>query len=49
MSNPALPNLVPAGIFLPAKTFSNARLDFCLSKPTKNQMFSLEKGLFKQQ
>jgi hypothetical protein len=24
----ALPNLVPAGIILPAKVFSNARLDF---------------------
>ena len=27
-TTPALPNLVPAGIILPAKVFSNARLDF---------------------
>jgi hypothetical protein len=43
---PALPNLVPAGIFLPAKAFLNARLDFCVSKPTKNQMFFTQNGLF---
>jgi hypothetical protein len=43
---PALPNRVPAGIFLPAKAFLNARLDFCVSKPTKNKMFFTQNGLF---
>jgi hypothetical protein len=42
----ALPNLVPAGIILPAKAFLNARLDFCVSKSTKNQKFFTQNGLF---
>jgi hypothetical protein len=41
----ALPNLVPAGIFLPAMTFTNARLDFFMSNPTSNQMFFTQNGL----
>ena len=42
----ALPNLVPTGITLPAKAFLNARLDFGVSKSTKNQKFFTQNGLF---
>jgi hypothetical protein len=31
---------------LPAKAFSNTCLDFWVSKPTKNQMFFTQNGLF---
>jgi len=39
---------VPAGIFSPAKAFLNARLDFCVSKPIKNQFcfFLIQNGVF---
>jgi hypothetical protein len=44
MLNPVVPNLVPAGIFLQVKTFANAHLDFCMSKPTKIQIFYTQNG-----
>jgi hypothetical protein len=44
----ALPNLVPAGIFLSASTFSNACLSYCMSKPTQNEIFFTPNGLFSQ-
>jgi hypothetical protein len=36
------------GHFLPAKAFLNARLDFCVSKPIKNQnfFFFIQNGVF---
>jgi hypothetical protein len=37
---------MPAVIFLLANTFSNSRTDFSESKPTKNQMFFPQNGLF---
>jgi hypothetical protein len=33
-------NLVTTGISLPAKAILNARLGFCVSKPTKNVFHS---------
>jgi hypothetical protein len=46
LPNSALSNLVPAGIFLPAKVFSNARLKFCGKIYLKNLCFVCEMSAF---
>jgi hypothetical protein len=42
----ALPNLVPAGILLPAKVFSNARLTFLWENLLEKVMFCLQNVCF---